>query len=169
MTAELLPHEKGFQVSWEQLHYDARMLALKLRNLATESNRNWRAVIAITRGGLVPTMIVSRELNIRIVDSISVKSYDHQSQSAPEILKWPDSEIIGDGEAVLVVDDLVDSGRTLELVRRQFPGAHYATLYAKPKGRPMVDTFIKEVSQNTWIFFPWDLALQYVDPYRLET
>lgn len=169
MTVEFLPHEKGFQVSWEQLHYDARKLSIQLGEIGAERNGDWRAVIAITRGGLVPTMIISRELNIRIVDSVSVKSYDHQAQSAPEILKWPDPKVIGDGKDILMIDDLVDSGKTLELVRQQFPKAHYATLYAKPKGRPLVDTFIKEVSQNTWIFFPWDLALQYVNPYRLET
>ena len=57
-------------------------------------------------------------------------------------------------------------GKTLELVRELYPKAHFATVYAKPKGRPMVDTFITEVSQDTWIFFPWDMALQYVEPYR---
>jgi xanthine phosphoribosyltransferase len=66
----------------------------------------------------------------------------------------------------LVIDDLVDSGKTLELIRIMYPKAHFATVYAKPKGRPMVDTFITEVSQDTWIFFPWDMALQYVEPYR---
>jgi len=70
------------------------------------------------------------------------------------------------GLGVLVIDDLVDSGKTLEVVRDLLPKAHYATVYAKPKGRPMVDTFITEVSQDTWIFFPWDMALQYVEPYR---
>ena len=44
------------------------------------------------------------------------------------------------------------------------PGAHFATVYAKPKGREMVDTFITEVSQDTWIFFPWDLDFTYVAP-----
>jgi xanthine phosphoribosyltransferase len=44
------------------------------------------------------------------------------------------------------------------------PGAHFATVYAKPKGREMVDTFITEVSQDTWIFFPWDLDVAYVAP-----
>ena len=67
---------------------------------------------------------------------------------------------------ILVIDDLVDSGKTLELVRSKYPKAHFATVYAKPQGRPMVDTFITEVSQDTWIFFPWDMALQYVQPYR---
>ncbi len=30
----------------------------------------------------------------------------------------------------------------------------------------MVDSYITEVSQDTWIFFPWDMALMYVEPYR---
>ena len=74
--------------------------------------------------------------------------------------------MVGDGTGVLVIDDLVDSGKTLEVVRRMLPQAHFATVYAKPKGEPMVDTFITGVSQDTWIFFPWDMALQYVEPYR---
>ena len=111
-------------------------------------------------------MIVARELDIRTVDTISVKSYDHQNQSAARVLKSPDKDLMGDGEGILVVDDLVDSGKTLELVRSLYPKAHFATVYAKPEGRPMVDTFITEVSQDTWIFFPWDMALQYVRPMR---
>jgi xanthine phosphoribosyltransferase len=66
----------------------------------------------------------------------------------------------------LVIDDLVDTGKTLELVKAHMPKAHIATVYAKPMGRAMVDTFVTEVSQDTWIFFPWDMALQYVEPYR---
>ena len=123
-------------------------------------------MVAITRGGMAPAMIVSRELDIRTVDTISVKSYDHQSQAEAKVLKSPDAELMGDGSGILIVDDLVDSGKTLELVRLLYPKAHFATVYAKPKGRPMVDTFITEVSQDTWIFFPWDMALQYVEPYR---
>jgi len=71
-----------------------------------------------------------------------------------------------DGEGILVVDDLVDSGRTLELIREMYPKAHFATVYAKPKGKPMVQSYVTEVSQDTWIFFPWDMALQYVQPFR---
>ena len=72
---------------------------------------------------------------------------------------------LGAGQ-VEVQADLVDSGKTLEVVRALYPKAHFATVYAKPKGKPMVDSFITEVSQDTWIFFPWDMALQYVEPYR---
>jgi xanthine phosphoribosyltransferase len=160
-----LPHEKGFHIAWDQIHRDSRALAWRLDGRGPD-NGAWKAVVAITRGGMAPAMIVARELDIRIVDTISVKSYDHQSQSEAKLIKAPDAKLIGDGTGVLIVDDLVDSGKTLELVRQLYPKAHFATVYAKPKGRDMVDTFITEVSQDTWIFFPWDMALQYVEPYR---
>ena len=160
-----LPHEKGFHVSWDQLHRDARALAWRLDGHGPDDGA-WRAVVGITRGGMAPAMIVARELNIRTIDTICVTSYDHQDQRDARLLKLPNAEVMGDGTGILVVDDLVDSGRTLELVRELYPKAHFATVYAKPKGRPIVDTFVTEVSQDTWIFFPWDMALQYVRPYR---
>jgi xanthine phosphoribosyltransferase len=161
-----LPHEKGFHVSWDQIHRDARALAWRLDKRGPGADGAWRAVVAITRGGMAPAMIVARELDIRMVDTISVKSYNHQTQAEPVVLNRPDDGMMGDGEGVLVVDDLVDTGKTLEVVRALYPKAHFATVYAKPKGEPMVDTFITGVSQDTWIFFPWDMALQYVEPYR---
>ncbi|KAA2317323.1 xanthine phosphoribosyltransferase [Pseudooceanicola sediminis] len=160
-----LPHEKGFHVSWDQLHRDARALAWRLDGHGPD-NGAWRAIVAITRGGMAPAMIVARELDIRTVDTISIKSYDHQSQSEAHVLKSPDAAMMGDGTGILVIDDLVDSGKTLELVRALYPKAHFATLYAKPLGKPQVQSYITEVSQDTWIFFPWDMALQYVEPFR---
>ncbi|GAA6198299.1 xanthine phosphoribosyltransferase [Pseudophaeobacter sp.] len=165
-----LPHEKGFHISWDQIHRDSRALAWRLDGQGPDNNA-WRAVVAITRGGMAPAMIIARELDIRTVDTISVKSYHSgggkaDQQREAEVLKSPDPALMGDGEGILIIDDLVDSGKTLELVRAMYPKAHVATVYAKPKGRPMVDTFITEVSQDTWIFFPWDMALQYVEPYR---
>ncbi len=163
--SDRLPHEKGFHISWDQIHRDSRALAWRLEKMAPDGG-NWKAVVAITRGGMAPAMIIARELDIRTVDTISIKSYDHQAQSEAVVLKAPDAEIIGDGAGILIIDDLVDTGKTLEVVKSRYPEAHIATVYAKPMGRPMVDTFITEVSQDTWIFFPWDMALQYVEPYR---
>ena len=164
-TSDRLPHEKGFHISWDQIHRDSRALAWRLDGHGPD-NGAWKAVVAITRGGMAPAMIVARELDIRCVDTISVISYDNQTQAEAKILKGPDATLMGDGTGILIIDDLVDSGKTLELVRAMYPQAHFATVYAKPKGRPQVDTFITEVSQDTWIFFPWDMALQYVEPYR---
>ena len=68
-----------------------------------------------------------------------------------------------------MVDDLVDTGTTARVVRALLPKAHFATVYAKPKGRPLVDTFITEVSQDTWILFPWDTEAQFIAPIARST
>jgi xanthine phosphoribosyltransferase len=153
---------KSFPVSWDQFHRDSRALAWRLN-----AEGPFEACIAITRGGLVPAAIVARELNIRTVDCVAVKSYDHQNQGGIKVLKPIAPEIMAAakaGKKMLIVDDLVDTGATARVVRDMLPGAHFATVYAKPKGREMVDTFITEVSQDTWIFFPWDLDVAYVPP-----
>ncbi len=154
--------QKSFPVTWDQFHRDSRALAWRLQGMGP-----FDAVIAIARGGLVPATIVARELNIRTIESVSVKSYDHQNQGEVRVLKAISPELIGKANAggrMLIVDDLVDTGATARIVRDMLPGAHFATVYAKPKGREMVDTFITEVSQDTWIFFPWDLDVTYVPP-----
>ena len=155
--------QKAFPVSWDQFHRDAKALAWRLAEAGP-----FTAVVAITRGGLVPAAIVARELGIRVIETVCVASYDHTTQSEVRLLKpvAPEIAAIGGGRGVLVVDDLVDSGKTAKLVRDLLPEAHFAAVYAKPLGRPMVDTFITEVSQDTWIFFPWDTGLAFMPPIR---
>ncbi|MEC7647491.1 MAG: xanthine phosphoribosyltransferase [Pseudomonadota bacterium] len=147
---------REFPVSWDELHRHARALAWRLLEFGP-----FHGIVAITRGGLVPASIVARELNIRLIDTIGVASYDHKSQGEISMLKDADA---GDGEGWLIVDDLVDTGSTARVVRERLPMALFATIYAKPAGRPLVDTFITEVSQDTWILFPWDVALAYAPP-----
>ena len=165
-TAKLhaLP-EKAFPVSWDQFHRDARALAWRLAAAGP-----FVAVVAITRGGLVPAAIVARELGIRVIDTVCIASYDHTSQGDLQVLKGVSADVArlggGTGKGLLIVDDLVDTGATGRLVRQMLPDAHFATVYAKPKGKPLVDTFITEVSQDTWIFFPWDTALSFQPPIR---
>jgi len=158
--------EKTYPVSWDQFHRDARALAWRLNGVGP-----FAAIVAVTRGGLVPAAILARELDLRVVETVCVASYDHMSQGAVRLIKRPAANIIAlceGGEGALIVDDLVDSGRTAKIVRDLMPKAHYATVYAKPMGRPLVDTFVTEVSQDTWIHFPWDTGLAFQPPMRGE-
>ncbi|HUZ72373.1 MAG TPA: xanthine phosphoribosyltransferase [Stellaceae bacterium] len=148
-------HAKTFPVTWDELHRHARALAWRLLELGP-----WRGIIAVTRGGLVPAAIVARELDIRLVDTVCIASYDERTQRAMQVLKG----IPGDGDGYLIIDDLVDTGDTARTVREMLPKAHFATVYAKPAGRPLVDTYVTEVSQDTWILFPWDVEPQFAPP-----
>jgi xanthine phosphoribosyltransferase len=155
---------KAFPVSWDQFHRDARALAWRLA-----SSGPFEAIVCITRGGLVPAAIVSRELGTRVIETVCIASYhDYTAQGELQVLKGISDAVAklgGDGgKGVLVVDDLVDTGKTARVVRDMLPNAHFATVYAKPLGRPLVDTFVTEVSQDTWIYFPWDLGLAFQAP-----
>ena len=154
--------EKAFPVSWDQFHRDARALAWRLAGV----NGKWRAIVCITRGGLVPAAIISRELGIRLIETVCIASYhDYTEQGDLMVLKEVTPTLLdNDGEGVLIVDDLTDTGKTAAIVRAMMPKAHFATVYAKPKGRPLVDTFVTEVSQDTWIYFPWDMGFTYQKP-----
>jgi xanthine phosphoribosyltransferase len=155
--------EKAFPVAWDQFHRDARALAWRISGAGP-----FRAIVCITRGGLVPAAIVTRELGIRMIETVCIASYhDYQSQGQLKVIKEVAPQLLTDGgEGVLVVDDLVDTGKTAKVVREMLPKSHIATVYAKPQGRPMVDTFVTEVSQDTWIYFPWDMGYTFQPPIR---
>jgi xanthine phosphoribosyltransferase len=154
--------EKAFPVSWDQFHRDTRALSWRL----SSQKERWTSIVCITRGGLVPAAIIARELGIRVIETVSIASYhDYANQGQLQVLKGIAPELaVNGGEAVLIIDDLTDTGKTAEEVRRMLPKAHFATVYAKPKGVPMVDTFVTEVSQDTWIYFPWDMGFTYQKP-----
>ncbi|MDC0462087.1 xanthine phosphoribosyltransferase [Alphaproteobacteria bacterium] len=147
------PSIKSFPVSWEELHRTSKALAWRVLEIGP-----FEGIVAVTRGGLVPAAIIARELEIRLIDTACLASYDDKSQNEVQILKPPHSA--GDGTGWLIVDDLVDTGETGKVLCQLLPKAHFATVYAKPLGRSIVDTFVTEVSQNTWIYFPWDLEPQ---------
>ncbi|MEM5530448.1 xanthine phosphoribosyltransferase [Gammaproteobacteria bacterium AS21] len=155
------PYNRDFPVSWEELHRNSRALSWRLLEMGP-----WKGIIAITRGGLVPAAILARELDIRLIDTVCISSYG--SDDADGDKKQGDLQLLkaaaGDGEGMLLIDDLVDTGKTAKYVRELLPKAHFATVYAKPSGKPLVDTFVTEVSQDTWIRFPWDMEYSFSTP-----
>jgi xanthine phosphoribosyltransferase len=146
-----------YTVTWDQLHRDARALAWRLMEKGP-----FKGVVAVTRGGLIPAAIVARELELRLVESVSVATYMEEQRGEPVVTKFPTAA--GDGTGFLIIDDLVDSGLTARVVRELLPKAHFAVVYAKPAGKAVADTFITEVSQDTWIMFPWDTEPQFSVP-----
>lgn len=158
--------KKFYPVSWEELHRNSKALAWRLLDLGP-----WKGMVAVTRGGLVPAAIVARELELRVIETVSIVSYQSdgagpQREAEAKVVKAAAN--VGDGTGWLVVDDLVDTGCTVDVLRRSLPKAHFAAVYAKPLGRPLIDTFVTEVSQDTWIYFPWDIDLQFTQPIAAQ-
>jgi len=156
---ELRDDVVDYVVTWAEVHRDTKLLARKL--IGTDE---WKGIIAVTRGGLVPAAIIAREMDIRNIDTICIATYDEQYIGDVNMIKVPDLAIAEKGEGWLMIDDLVDTGATIKAARELLPNCHIATVYAKEMGRPSVDTFVHEVPQNYWVFFPWDTDVQYSAP-----
>jgi xanthine phosphoribosyltransferase len=143
------PVGRSVTITWDKLHGDSLTLAVKLAGMGP-----FNGIIAVARGGLIPATIVAKQLDIRLIDTVCVMSYEDRGRrvGSPVVLK----PVAGDGEGWLVIDDLVDSGETFIAVRALLPRAHFATLYAKPHGVPLVNTTVTLVDQDVWVVFPWE-------------
>ncbi len=146
-------------VTWAEVHRDTRILVRRLMNTGP-----WVGIIALTRGGLVPAAIVAREMSIHVVDTLCITTYDEQIKGNLKILKEPEEAMKTGGEGWLLIDDLVDTGTTMKAALERLPNAHFATVYAKPQGLELVDTYVHDVEQEVWVFFPWDTEPQYARP-----
>ena len=139
------------------------MLQIHARKLATRllPVEQWKGIIAVSRGGLVPGALLARELGIRHVDTVCISSYDHDNQRELTVLKRAE----GDGEGFIVIDDLVDTGGTAVAIREMYPKAHFVTIFAKPAGRPLVDDYVVDIpripglnSRGIWAWCSYRLS-----------
>ena len=151
-----MPRE--YCISWDELHRNTRALAQTL----LADGREYRGIVGIARGGLIPATLLAREMGIRLIDTLCIASYDHTAQGKATILKGMPGE---DGSDWLLVDDLVDTGNTAKIARQLLPNAYFVVVYAKPQGKPLVDAYVTEVEQDVWLHFPWDTdGVAYIKP-----
>ncbi|MDR1494708.1 MAG: xanthine phosphoribosyltransferase [Rickettsiales bacterium] len=136
-------------ISWERLHEDCKRLASKLE----AGSSRFQRMITIARGGLIPAGIIASILDLRVVDTICMQSYDDRYSQRDLVVKKL-SSFDGDGSDMLVLDDIVDTGATARKVKEFYPKAFVAALYVKTPGRALADVFVDEI--NKWIVLPWE-------------
>ena len=147
-----------YVVTWDMFQMHARKLSERLLPAS-----QWKGIIAVSRGGLFPAAVLARELGIRHIETVCIASYhDHNNQGELQVLHA--AQIPKGGEGFIVVDDLVDTGNTARAIRQMYPNAKFVTVFAKPAGAELVDDYVIDIPQNTWIEQPWDLGLTFVPP-----
>lgn len=142
-------------LSWELFGTAARELATQI---ATDGYRP-DLVLAIARGGLLPAGALAYALDLKNVATVNVEFYTGVDQrlDVPVMLPPVPEAVDLAGARVLIVDDVADTGRTLEVVQK-FAGAHVAesrtaVLYEKPHS--VVRCAYVWRRTDRWINFPW--------------
>ncbi len=153
ITASMSNLREKVPVTWDEVKRDSVLLADKIQK---EFDKLPTRILAITRGGLIPAALVTRSLGIKDIETIGLESYDDEQGQDDKIavLKKANPDYL---ENTLVIDDLVDSGKTLEFLRTLTKDCIFATLYAKPVGEPYTDVFVRLFDQDVWVDFPWEV------------
>ena len=147
-----------YVVTWDMFQMHARKLSERLLPAS-----QWKGIIAVSRGGLFPAAVLARELGLRHIETVCIANYhDHNNQGELQVLHA--AQVPNGGEGFIVVDDLVDTGNTARAIRQMYPNAKFVTVFAKPAGAELVDDYVIDIPQNTWIEQPWDLGLTFVPP-----
>lgn len=109
-------------------------------------------LVGVARGGLIPAALVAHRLGLRKMVSLGLMSYADGVEGAQGKMQAygaaPDS-------AAIVIDDIIDSGRTLEAVRARYPDAIVAALVDKTGGAPGV-VIGRQTPADEWVEFPWE-------------
>ena len=148
MTGTL--NKNFIKLSWEDVDECVVRLANRVRPVIKE--KHITKLCAITRGGMFPAALLARELDLRYIDTICVRSYDGVESKDVKILKIFD----GTGEDFLIVDEIVETGNTIEAIRKHLPAATFATVFATAEGKKHVDFYEETKADDDWIMFPWE-------------
>ena len=136
--------------SWTRFKVEIKSLVEKI------GRGNFNFIVAVSRGGLIPATYLSRALDIRQISVIALQSYKGRNRGDIVEYKMPwleEKEVPLDiQKKMLIVEDIVDSGKTLEYLRKKLPLAKVASLVTK--GRLDPDFFSSK--ENLWVRFPWE-------------
>lgn len=144
-------------ITWDEIQTLCTTLAAEILQRGLPHDK----VLVITRGGLFPAGLLARELDIRRIETVGVVAYDDQTAGIASLVKNAASEFL---ENTLIVDDLADTGTTIDFLRPLTTNCTFVTVFVKPAGKNRVDLFAREVPQDSWIRFPWDTRRQFVEP-----
>ena len=144
-------------LGWNEAYELTLELCAKLKEDGFEPS----LIVGISRGGLVPSRIASdffgRDIHLTIV---KVEFYSDIAKTRGEPVVREGFRVDVEGERVLLVDDVADTGKSLALVHsllkeRGAKEVKILTLYKKPWTIIDPNYYAKET--EAWIIFPWEV------------
>jgi len=141
-------------VSWDEY--------LRLINLLTArlKQENFTSLIGVGRGGLIPSTIISHQLNLPL-GCLMASSYGVDNQQGDVLLSSFNFVKIN-FHNVLIIDDICDSGKTLTAVRDKLKfefdlPVKIATIFLSEQSTIEPDYYVSKISKDTWVNFPYEV------------
>ena len=155
-------------LTWDNIIEDTKILGDRL------SKFKFTCIVGIANGGMIPATLLAKQLKVDKLLSANLKSYQedkprngaHSTEDVVKVISFPSWGDLRNEENVLIIDDLVDTGLTLQKIKSMYkiinwekeekPNWVYATIYYKPKSIFTPQYTVKEFDNDEWIVFPWE-------------
>lgn len=139
--------------TWNDVHQRCKKIVKELKGRYTDITDY--EIVGISRGGLVPAVVISNLLGIRKVYSLGLKTYEDQTRNSAEIYQVPD---LADSNKILLVDDISDTGESFIIVKKLYSHKQLVTVsvYMKQKTKFVPDIVGENIDNNNWVVFPWE-------------
>lgn len=141
-------------ITWREFISHTKKLSKKVaKKIGNPDDYN---VVGLSRGGLIPAVIISHALNIRKVHCLGLQSYTDQAKNEIQLYQVP---TFSDMNKIIIVDDLADSGDSLATVTSMIKDKEYitATVYKKTDSKFIPSVYSVEIPQEIWLDFPWEV------------
>lgn len=170
----LAGERKLVSVSWEEVEQACKYLSSHIEGhlnsraqfLSKEQRFRRPLLVPVVRGGLVPATILSHMTGFSIRETIHVSAYNGTVLDIGRLKKQLRTTFTRDEiKNVVFIEDIIDTGTTIEFIREVYPEAVFAAISAKPAGvqkcgRQGLDAILCEpplkYPDNTWLEFPWE-------------
>lgn len=163
-----IPHftsAKDLYVTWEEYCKLGEKLAQDIHKSAWEFDQ----ILFIPRGGMIIGDMMTRMFNKPYAVLVASSYQEDHSQRSLELCKNIAMTTEKLGSRILLVDDLVDSGMTLEAVKKElegkFPGIEIRTavIWYKKSSKFKPDYYVDgTLEKETWIHQPFEAYDGYV-------
>ncbi|MCL5114568.1 MAG: hypothetical protein M1604_02175 [Patescibacteria group bacterium] len=144
-------------LSWEEIEKMADDLAERIKNSGFKPDY----LVGITTGGLVPLGLLAKRLDFESILTVSTTSYDDgHNQKELKVTYLPEVDL--KGKKILLIDEIADSGATLEKLREIFMDRYQvkelkiATLAVNKGKSVIIPDFYALAGMGEWIHFPWE-------------
>jgi hypoxanthine phosphoribosyltransferase len=137
--------KNNYYLDWNDIENLVKKTALKIKKI----NKKYDLIIGIKNGGIIPAILISRELDINDIEFITIRKN--------KIFKF--NKFHKDKKYLLIIDEIYDTGKTFSIVNEYFKRFEYdyaclISRYRIPDNNKIVTG--KVLNHKRWIVFPWE-------------
>jgi uncharacterized protein len=138
--------KNNYYLDWDDIENLVKKTALKIKK---NNNKKYDLIIGIKNGGIIPAILISRELDINDIEFITIRKN--------KIFKF--NKFHKDKKYLLIIDEIYDTGKTFSIVNEYFKRFEYdyaclISRYRIPDNNKIVTG--KVLNHKRWIVFPWE-------------